>query len=669
MATAVAVSSWGGQDADDAVAPGALLYASLHTHSAPVCVCGCSHTFPQCSCRCDAHDAPPRKVLEWLAGQKAVLREHMVAKGSEGSHEGSSAALGCVWCPDLSSPPAESGTGVQSPPRAAHGPSERAHVQDTPARARSLQETPRETRHGASCLDPTEVDIGKPDEGEGHMFAQVAAVAGPSCRVSGFPEASTCARSVSGRQSDGGLSRVSPDCSVASRLDRTVSSHEMQRSSGATSPWQRDKSSRLAALQTSEKIERLEMQIERAKLERERDAAKIDEAHRELLRKERAIASLTDRVQRADARNVGLLAFQVEAETLRRRLEEEEAQNATAAAELTAQRGRVLELESELGELRRACVVAAQERRVAEMAAAIEAKRRTDADREAERQRQAQRKMSQKREVELAALSRALAIELSVERHRQSGHADSAGVSLGEGAAQANADGKGDGAEEDAGNPLGRQDDSAVAGEGDRGAGLGDVGNTDAVAERGADDARACHRHLRGLSENHEALHALLCAGTRGMVSDSGLRADTEAVASIGRAFCGWRLAVRAAWARRQRLLMLRRQRGFRRMNDAMSIWEALARGRAELRRQADQLWYQRGARCQGGVFAAWVALRRAGWVEWRQRSAVEMTRIGRLLQLRTVSAVEMNGQVSLISTLTHDLCADFTMPGAARCL
>ena len=104
-------------------------------------------------------------------------------------------------------------------------------------------------------------------------------------------------------------------------------------------------------------------------------------------------------------------------------------------------------------------------------------------------------------------------------------------------------------------------------------------------------------------------------------------------------------------------------------MNDAMSIWEALARGRAELRRQADQLWYQRGARCQGGVFAAWVALRRAGWVEWRQRSAFEMTRIGRLLQLRTVSAVEMNGQVSFISTLTHDLCADFTMPGAARCL
>ena len=535
---AVDVSSWGGQDEDDAVARGASLYASLHTHSAPVCVCGCSHTSPQCSCRCDAHDAPPRKVLEWLAGQKAVLREHMVSKGSESSHEGSSAVLGCVWCPDISSLPAESGTGAQSPPRAAHEPSERASEQDTTARARSPQETPTETRHGASCLDAAEVDIRRPDEGEGHMFAQAAAVAGPLCRVSGFPEASACARSVSGRQSDGGLSRVSPDCSVASRLDRTVSSYEVQRSSSTASPWQREKSSRLAALQTSEKIERLEMQIERAKLERERDAAKIDEAHRELLRKERAMASLSDRVQRADARNVALLAFQVEAETLRRRLGEEEAQNATAAAELTAQRGRVLELEGELGELRRACVVAAQERRVAEMAAAIEAKRRTDA-----------------------------------------------------------------------------------------------------------------HR---------------MAAGTRGMDSDRGLRADTEAVASIGRALCGWRLTVCAAWARRQRLLMLRRQRGLRRMDDAMSNWEALARGRAELRRQADQLWYQRGARCQGGVFAAWVALRRAGWVEWRQRSAFEMTRIGRLLQLRTVSVVEVNGEMSFVSTLTHDVCADFTVPGAA---
>jgi hypothetical protein len=81
-------------------------------------------------------------------------------------------------------------------------------------------------------------------------------------------------------------------------------------------------------------IEMLEMQLERAKLDRSKDETKIEEMRVALQRKERAMAALQDRMQRQDQRLSEKLAYQVEAETLRKRLAESEEKHQAATGQV-----------------------------------------------------------------------------------------------------------------------------------------------------------------------------------------------------------------------------------------------------------------------------------------------------------------------------------------------
>jgi hypothetical protein len=152
-----------------------------------------------------------------------------------------------------------------------------------------------------------------------------------------------------------------------------------------------------------QKVEILEMQLQRAHLEKARDTKDMDEMQEEMRRKEKSITLLQDRVKRAADHHQHLLSFQVEALTMRKQLSEEHAAHTALKEQFVEQTARVGSLQAEVDELKQAWVREMQQRRIYEMRTAREAKERTD--REAQRQRETEEKIVLESALLQAALS------------------------------------------------------------------------------------------------------------------------------------------------------------------------------------------------------------------------------------------------------------------------